>query len=350
MVLGAKDVNAAVKAAKDGGPVVLSADAPKGTRTVAVTLPAKLMKTVADSGAQGVSLKTPVADITLDAKALEALPDAGKKDVVVSAGAADTAALPKAARERLEGRPVYDISITSGGKAVSQFGGGTLKVALPYAPARDEDEACLVAAYVDEEGRTELLRNSMWQDGRLIFTTPHLSSYAILSVPDGFTDTAGHWAADDIRFIAARGIVNGMSEEAFEPQRTVTGSMAATVLGRMAGVAGPKDGENWDAPYLAWARREGLLPTGFEPAAPLPREQLAALLDGYLDQKAPEAEKQKRYTDEYRISAECLPSVRLVQSLELMQGRTDGSFDPKGFLTRAELAATLRRLLVYQMQ
>ena len=332
------------EAAKAGAPVVLKADAPADAAKVAVTLPAKALKTVADSESKAVTLQTPVADIALDAKVLETIQGDGKQDVVVSAGTADTAALPKAAQEILADRPVYDISITSGGKAVSQFGGGTVTVALPYTPVDGEDESTLCVCWVKDDGSTEVVRDSVWKDGKAVFATPHLSTYAIVSRTDSFPDAETHWAGDDIRFSAVRGLLVGMEDGQFQPEAKVTGAMAVTVLGRLAGVADADEAADWAKPHLAWAEEHGYLPQGFDPDAPLPREQLAVLLALSLGGETGNRSL-PAYTDQYDISAWALPSVQTVQALGLMQGREDGSFDPQGGLNRAELAAVLHRLV-----
>lgn len=348
VVLTDQAVQEAVKAAQQGEAVVLKADAPEEAKAVEVTVPAALLDSVSQSEGAGVSLQTPVANISLDAKVLEALQADGKQDVVVSAGQAAAEALPEAVRESLADRPVYDISITAGGKAVSQFGGGTVTVALPYTPAPGEEAAALAACWVAEDGTTQVVRESMWKDGALVFATPHLSTYAIVHSAGSFSDTAGHWAQEDIRFSTARELMLGMGDGQFQPDAPVTGAMAAAVLGRLAGVEDAPEARDWAAPHLEWAGNSGLLPDGFAPDAPLPREQLAYLLARSLGGR-PEAGNLPVYTDQSSVTAGYLEDIQYVQQLGLMQGREDGTFDPQGSLTRGELTAVLRRLILLKL-
>lgn len=342
-----KAVTEAVKTAAESGSVILKADAPADAKSVAVTVPASVMKAVAKAEAP-VSLQTPVADLKLDVKVLETLQANGAKDVVVSAGAADSTALPKAAQEALAGRPIYDISITAGGKSVSQFGGGTVTVALPYTPAPGEDSSALVACWVKEDGTTEVLRSSSYKDGKLTFSTPHLSTYAIVHKDISFVDVAGdNWAKADISFAASRGILNGMGDNLFGPGIALTGSMAVAALARMDGVQDGAPGADWAAPALAWAEEKGLLPEGFSPDAMMTREQFAYLVAGFMG----DAEKVNGpgYVDVTQISLPCLDSVNYLTAMGIMQGTGDGYFSPQLFLTRSELAAILHRLVDLQI-
>ena len=41
--------------------------------------------------------------------------------------------------------------------------------------------------------------------------------------PPAFVDSAGHWAEEDIDYLAEKGVVSGVDETHFEPDRAVTG-------------------------------------------------------------------------------------------------------------------------------
>ena len=49
----------------------------------------------------------------------------------------------------------------------------------------------------------------------------------------GFSDTQKHWAKADIEKVAAKGIMNGYSDNTFKPDKTVTRAELATVLARL---------------------------------------------------------------------------------------------------------------------
>ncbi|MDY3618188.1 leucine-rich repeat domain-containing protein [Agathobaculum sp.] len=256
--------DAVQKAEKPGEAVVLQAPAKQDSAAVAVSLPDSLFETVAQRQTPMVTLQTPVADISLDADSLRAVEAAGAKDVVVSVEKSTAAA---------SAVPVYDIQITAGGKEISQFGNGRVTVALPYAPAAQENPSSLVACWLRDDGTEEIVRNCAWADGKLTFATGHLSRYTVVSRPSAFSDVSD--AA--VSFAAARGILNGVGGGKFEPEATADGAMALAVLARLSGA--PVDhSKGWRAGYCAWAAEQELLPEGFSPDAPLTGQTLSALL------------------------------------------------------------------------
>jgi heme-binding NEAT domain protein/uncharacterized protein with FMN-binding domain len=106
-----------------------------------------------------------------------------------------------------------------------------------------------------------------------------------------FTDTAGHWAQSFIESVVSKGIFNGTDVNAFSPDARMTRGMFVTVTGRMAGVdvSGytsniftDVDSESYYAPYVAWARENGIV-NGiggglFDPEAQITREQMAVMI------------------------------------------------------------------------
>jgi len=71
----------------------------------------------------------------------------------------------------------------------------------------------------------------------------------------GFSDTAGHWAAEQIDAAAAAGLVDGYSDGRFEPDRTLNRAEAVTLLNRLTGRAALNDqAPHWsDVPATHWA-------------------------------------------------------------------------------------------------
>ena len=51
------------------------------------------------------------------------------------------------------------------------------------------------------------------------------------------------------------------------------------------------------------------------------------------------------FTDEANISSWAKDKVSIMQQIGLLEGRNDGSFDPKATVTRAEVSAVIERLV-----
>ena len=83
----------------------------------------------------------------------------------------------------------------------------------------------------------------------------------------------------------------------------------------------------------------------FSPDATLTREQMATVLDRYLDMQGEAAPETGAlaYTDAAEISDWAAAGVARCTALGLLRG-SGGAFCPKGTLTRGQLAAILQRL------
>ena len=83
-----------------------------------------------------------------------------------------------------------------------------------------------------------------------------------------FTDVSGHWASQAIDFVVAEGLFNGTSATTFSPDASMTRSMLATVLYRMAGEPAVSGGSSfsdvpagqWYSAAVAWSATAGWSP------------------------------------------------------------------------------------------
>lgn len=105
----------------------------------------------------------------------------------------------------------------------------------------------------------------------------------------GFVDLVGHWAQEEVEALVQKGIVSGVTEQIFEPDRTMTRAEFATIVVKAlelepAEAAGfldvPKD--SWYAGYVGAAVHAGIVnglsETEFAPDALITREEAAVML------------------------------------------------------------------------
>ncbi|VEJ36103.1 Endoglucanase precursor [Aedoeadaptatus ivorii] len=111
-----------------------------------------------------------------------------------------------------------------------------------------------------------------------------------------FTDVAeNHWARPAIAYVAEKGYFNGKDKAVFAPNDAVTRGEFVTVLGRMAKVrtAEYTGGDFVDvardryyAPYIHWAAQAGLVQgignRKFDPDRPVTREEMAKIVEAYI--------------------------------------------------------------------
>ncbi|WP_168120879.1 polysaccharide lyase family 8 super-sandwich domain-containing protein [Paenibacillus sp. HB172176] len=208
------------------------------------------------------------------------------------------------------------------------------------------------ATFTEEDGKTiaTLIRNGN-------------SIYAIGENPRSFPDLIGHWARGDIEQLASKLIVNGVSEEAFEPERTITRAEFAALLVRGLGLSEDGDapaftdivGDEWYAGAVGAAVRAGLVQGyedgAFRPDATLTREQMAVMLIRAVDWVSGDTAVEAGdatllpFGDRENISSWALPAVKKAVAMGLMNGMAENAFLPSAQATRAQTATTLLRVL-----
>lgn len=165
-----------------------------------------------------------------------------------------------------------------------------------------------------------------------------------------FIDTFGHWAENDIKEMAQKGIVKGVSESRFAPNKTLTRAEFLSLL--MRGIDAQEgnllpadvDASSWYAKDVSKAVMAGIIgEDNFRPSDYITREEMCQMLvKGYEYEKGTiEAGEDASFTDRSTIGD--FESVSKAYSLGLMLGRDDGSFGPQNGATRAEAAAVIAR-------
>lgn len=180
---------------------------------------------------------------------------------------------------------------------------------------------------------------------------------ALAAVEDtGFADVdAGAWYAEEADWCRDNGIMNGTGATTFSPDRTMTRGMLATVLYRAAGspeVSGAPafsdvPASSAYADGVAWAAARGVV-TGYGDGRfglndPVTRQQIAAILWRYDGSET--VEDDADFTDASAISGYAVQAVNWAAANGIIAGRSDGSFDPAGYATRAQVAVILYRYL-----
>lgn len=299
-------------------------------------------------------------------KQLDAVSAGG--DIILRANKVD-ALRSTEAKAAIETRPVYDLSLVylSGGKEtpITSLNGHTISVRLSYTPAKGEQTGNLYAVYVDDAGKVEWITKSSYDASlkAVVFETGHFSVYGVgyKNPAPAFTDIHNHWAADNILFAASRGLLSGTSDTTFSPNTGMTRGMFVTALGRLAGINPDsyKTGKFTDvkadayyAPYVNWAAQndivEGVTATTFTPDTNINREQMAVIMANYakkLGYDLPKTLQAVTFADNAQISSWAKNAVRTMQQAGILSGKNGNKFDPKGTVTRAEVATVLRRFV-----
>ena len=173
----------------------------------------------------------------------------------------------------------------------------------------------------------------------------------------------GAWYEEAVKYNAEKGLMGGTSSALFSPGATLTRSMFATVLYRMAGEPeGSRPEETlsvgfqdvpsgtWYSDAVAWASEKRIINgygnDRFGPADTVTREQLAAMLYRYassINYDTADKNDLSGFQDTAQISDWSVPALRWAVDAGLINGRKTGILDPSGAATRAECSALLMK-------
>ncbi len=339
----------------------------KNADTVTVNLPKTTQEKVIGNKIASVQLVIDRPDLTIgiDLAAVTEINRQAKTDVQLSATRMDNTKLSGDAKAAIGNRPAYDLKALYGSrKSVTDFGKGIISVEIPYTLQKGEIAGNIYAVYVDANGKVTYLTDSSYdaKRGTVVFSTNHFSTYGVAyKASFNFTDIDGHWAKDDILFVANRGLMTGTSSTTFNPNGSMTRGMFVTALGRLADVdiSTYKQSSFTDVKadayymgYIEWGVKNNIL-VGvgggkFDPDGLVTREQMAVIMDRYataIGFKLPEVHTQNVFADNAKIGAWAAPSVKCVQMASIIQGKSNNLYDPQGTATRAEVSAVLRRFV-----
>ncbi|MCL2003306.1 MAG: S-layer homology domain-containing protein [Oscillospiraceae bacterium] len=202
-----------------------------------------------------VTLDLGLVSLTLDLDALVEIFGAGETVVLeVALVAADD--LDEDAAALVGDRPVYGFSVLVNDEAVTEFGGGTISIAIPYELGAGEDPNAIVVYYLNADGELDVIRG-YYEDGFVYFITDHFSKFVVGYNPVTFTDADDipTWAAGNILFSASRKLFVG-NGGAFMPDMNVSYQQLAAVLSNYLGLGAELD---WDTGgHITWGEAFGI--------------------------------------------------------------------------------------------
>lgn len=173
--------------------------------------------------------------------------------------------------------------------------------------------------------------------------------------PGGFSDVKTHWARADIDYLRGLGMVSGVTETAFEPERAVTRAEFVKMLTGMLGLAPAKyagafsdvDAADWFAGAVQTALENGLAAGSdgrFLPDKTISREEMAKMLVSAYELRFGEiAAEQAGFTDRDSFSGWAAAYIEKAAAAGLMSGTGNGEFSAKEQATRAQAATVIAR-------
>lgn len=366
--VSASQMNDALKKAQtaagtNGTPnVTIQVSGASGASSVSTTVPHASMQALVSGGVGALTISGPTGSVSFDADALSTI--SGASDAVtVSVAKVDSSTLSAAAQALVGRHPVFTFSVNSGGSTISQFG-GDVTVSVPYTPASGEDTNAIVIYYVDAYGTPTLMPDARYDaaTGKVVFNTTHFSTYAVGYNKVSFNDvSATAWYADAVTFLSVRGVTSGTTASTFSPAATLTRGQFVTMLLRahnVSAVTNPTDnftdaGSTYYTGYLAAAKKLGITSgvgdNKFAPNQAINRQEMFTLLYNALKvfDKLPEGTSGKTlsdFSDSGKLATWASDAMTVLVKAGTVTG-SNGTLNPTGATTRAEMAQVLYNLL-----
>ncbi|TZE82555.1 S-layer homology domain-containing protein [Calorimonas adulescens] len=213
--------------------------------------------------------------------------------------------------------------------------------------------------YIDDAGKFVYIGGKVVDEDSIIFKTTHFSKYVVMEYDKTFADTVNHWAQNDIKIMAARHIAMGIDEANFAPDRSITRAQFASLLVRTLKLDDDSTQARFeDVSSNAWyysdisaAYKAGII-TGiddkhFMPNKNITREEMALMIfRAYKYATGKQLEKAlAEFNDKDKISAWALEAVNNVYNLGIVNGLPQNMFGPDQIATRAQAVTMLKRLM-----
>ncbi|MDD4835067.1 MAG: S8 family serine peptidase [Lutispora sp.] len=199
--------------------------------------------------------------------------------------------------------------------------------------------------------------------GAIVFRTDHFSKYAVMTYSKDYDDVEGHWAKSDIDVLVSRHIAEGRSDR-FEPNEYMTRAelvrMLVKVLMQMPDRSVKlSDGSSIpfkdvsvvgdELLYIDTAVKEGII-KGFDdgtfrPKNSVSRDEIASMIARIMNLKIDYDILDTSLKDKEQISAWAAKDVAAVYQKGIITGDSEGNFNGKRPVTRAEAVVTVKRMM-----
>ena len=196
-----------------------------------------------------------------------------------------------------------------------------------------------VVVIVHADGTEEIVRTSVVTKKGVALELTGSATVKVYDNSKFFTDVpAANWASDAVAFASSRELFNGTGANTFSPNAPMTRQMLMTVLARLDGT---DTSGNAYAKGMEWAIRNGVS-NGSDPEGKITREQLATMLWRYAGNPSVSG-RMTGFVDADQISSYAEDAMLWATKAGIIGGKGNGQLDPKGYATRAEVAAMLMR-------
>lgn len=184
-------------------------------------------------------------------------------------------------------------------------------------------------------------------------------NYSVWLIGKPFIDIENNWAQSYIIDLYQKGLISGMPGKRFEPNGNLTRAEAAALFVKMLQLENETSTETFSDTIGHWAKKQiaivkkygifkGYENNLFYPERKITREEYAVICDKVLFSADTVDFSQRIYSD---VSPETNiwsnKSIIVLSMNNILSGYPDGTFKPKGTITRAEAVRVISAMLDY---
>lgn len=332
------EVKVIITEAKDAGAneIVVAPKISGDADTVTVNIPSASAKSIAKDATADLRVKTGLADVVIGTDDLAKLGNSG--NLTVSASKQDDGSVK--------------IAVTANGNTIKL---ADSSVTIPAENAGATDVLVIVKA----DGTEEIIKKSVAGENGVTALISGGCTIKLVSLDVNFVDVKAHWGKYAAEFVAARGIFNGTAANTFAPNDKMNRAMVATVLYRLenepvtTGKYTFKDGvDDWAKNAVIWAAEQEIVggdeQGNYNGNAAVTRQELAAMLYRYAKATGLNTSASgslNSFSDSAAVADWAGEAMRWAVGASLIRGNADGTINPNGTATRAEVATVIMRLI-----
>lgn len=294
--------------------------------------------------------------------------------VNISIAGTDLSAKIAASAKNISASPLgnaveFSVTAAGGGKTLelNQFGSTYVSRTLVLASSVDEAHST-VAFYEPSTGQFSFVPAVFSQQAdsstKVSFKRNGNSVYTVLTSTKKFSDVSRHWAQADIELLASKLVVNGVTDNTFAPDSSITRAEFAALLVRSLGLSANAaaasfadvNASDWYAGAIGAAVQaklvEGFSSNQFKPNDTITREQMAVMIARALtaaghtsSSSGKTAELLAKFRDKASISTWAEGAVAQATEAKVITGMTGDTFVPAAKASRAQAVVMLKRLL-----
>ncbi len=360
VTLTAQQLAAAIGA---GSAVVVEIRPADGVAGYTIHLPASSLQSLGE-----LAMKTPLGTIVLPDKQIDGRLLADGSTLTFSIATVE----PEGRKGDLSKPvgPIVNIQTLINGERIDTNNGplyGILR--LPYVPTNGEKgkEALLTIRFLNVNGEWIPIVSGKYdeQTGEMVFKAPLNGTFAIAFEPISFRDMTGFdWAQNAIEALAARGVLNGVGDDRFAPEKDVTRADAVLMLVRALELRADA-GEGFDdvrpdayyADAIAMAKALGIVNgkdgKTFDPESPISRQDMMVMVKRASGATGLILETDgnkvlEAFRDADQISTYALNGIAALVHSGIVEGTPSGMLQPLKTMSRAEMAAIVYRVYLIQ--